>query len=181
VALKAILPDLSEKVGKALKNNLIIIEPLGGAGNLSYKLSLLKNALCATHVLLDGDQAGYTAYEKAEKDSLMSVANCTFIKCNGMTEAELEDCFDMAVYQETILTEQGVDLTSTKFRGNDKWSQRLRTTFLDQGKLFNEALLTKTKYLIAKAVARNPQNALNSHKSNSIHALVSALERMIKD
>ena len=90
-ALRALLPVLSEKVGKALKNNFLIIEPIGGAGNLSYKLSLLKNSLCATHTLLDGDNAGRTAFAKAEADSLVSIASCTFISCMGMGDAEFED------------------------------------------------------------------------------------------
>ena len=180
LALKALLPVLSEKIGKALRNNLLIIEPIGGAGNLSYKLSLLRNSLCATHTLLDGDQAGKDGYEKAERDSLISVASCTFVTCNGMAESEFEDCIELSVYKETILTELGVDLSSAKFRGNGKWSQRLRTTFLDQGKPFTDALVAKAKFLVANSVARNPRLALNDHKRNSIDALVSAVERMLK-
>lgn len=180
IALRALLPALSEKIAKALRNNMLIVEPIGGAGNLSYKLSLLRNSLCAVHTLLDGDQAGRDAYQKAESDSLISIANCTFINCNGMTEAEFEDCINLNVYRETILSEQGVDLSSSKFRGNKKWSQRMRTTFLDQGKPFSDALLMKSKYLVAAAISKNPKVALNEHKRNSIDAMVSALERMIK-
>lgn len=181
IALRALLPILSEKIAKALRNNLLIVEPIGGAGNLSYKLCLLRNSLCAVHTLLDGDQAGRDAYKKAEGDSLISVANCTFITCNDMTEAEFEDCIDPQIYREIILNEQGVDLTSTKFRGNSKWSQRIRTTFLDQGKNFTDELLMKSKYLVAAAIAKNPKSALNQHKRNSVDAMVSALERMIKN
>src|SRR5690606_32509568 len=119
-------------------------------------------------------------YQKAESDSLISVANCTFITCSGMTESEFEDCINIDIYKDVILNEQGVDLFSTKFRGNAKWSQRMRTTFLDQGKPFNDALLTKSKHLVANAVAKNPRNALNQHKRNSIDAMVNALDRMIK-
>jgi putative ATP-dependent endonuclease of OLD family len=181
IALRALLPVLSDKIGKALKNNMLIVEPIGGAGNLSYKLSLLRNFLCAVHVLLDGDQAGHDAYAKAGSDSLITVANCTFITCNGMTEAEFEDCLNLSVYQDVILNEQGVDLNSPKFRGKDKWSNRLRNTALDQGKQFNDSLLMKIKYHVATAVAKNPREALNEHKRNSIDAVVSALERMIKE
>ncbi len=180
IVLRVLLPILSDKISRALRNNMLVIEPIGGAGNLSYKLSLLRNSLCAVHTLLDGDQAGRDAYQKAEKDSLISVANCTFITCNGMTEAEFEDCLNPEVYRHSILSEQGVDLTSAKFRGNGKWSQRLRTTFLDQGKYFTDALLMKSKFLVAAAVAKNPKEALNEHKRNSVDAVVSALERMIK-
>lgn len=180
IALRALLPVLSEKIGKALRNNMLIVEPIGGAGNLSYKLSLLRNSLCAVHTLLDGDQAGRNAYEKAESDSLISVANCTFITCNGMTESEFEDCLDLDVYKDAILSEQGVDLTSKKFRGKGKWSDRIRTTFFDQGKPFSSSLLMDSKFLVANAVTKNPRGALNEHKRNSIDALVNAVERMIK-
>lgn len=180
IALRALLPALSDKIAKALRNNMLIIEPIGGAGNLSYKLSLLRNFLCAVHTLLDGDQAGHDAYQKALNDSLISVANCTFITCNGMNEAELEDCINPEIYKDIILKEQGVDLNSTKFRGNSKWSQRMRTIFLDQGKPFDDRLLVKSKHLVAAAIARNPKIALNEHKRNSVDAMVSALERMIK-
>ncbi|MFQ1712669.1 AAA family ATPase [Aeromonas veronii] len=180
ISLRSLLPLLSDKIAKALRNNMLIIEPIGGAGNLSYKLSLLRNSLCAVHILLDGDQAGREAYNKAEKDSLISVANCTFINCNGMKEAEFEDCINLDTYYDVILNEQGVDLKSTKFRGNEKWSQRMRNVFLDQGKPFTDELLMKSKYHVASAITKNPKNSLNEHKRNSIDAMVKSLERMIK-
>lgn len=180
LALKAILPLLSEKIGKALRNNLLIIEPIGGAGNLSYKLSLLKNSLCATHSLLDGDDAGRIAYEKAERDGLTSIATCTFIKCNGMAQAEFEDCYELEVYKDAILSEFGVDLDSSKFRGNGKWSDRMRNVFLDQGKPFTDSICAKVKSSASIAVFKSPKSALNTHRRNSIDALVQALERMVK-
>jgi AAA15 family ATPase/GTPase len=180
LALKILLPILSEKIGKALKNNFLIIEPIGGAGNLSYKLSLLKNSLCATHTLLDGDESGREAFAKAEKDSLTSIAACTFINCNGMTNAEFEDCYELDIYKDAILTDFGVDLGTPRFRGNGKWSDRLRTAFLDQGKPFSDQVCAHAKFSVATAIGKNPKNALNSHKRNSIDALVQALERMVK-
>ena len=181
ISLKAILPVLSEKIGKALRNNILVIEPVGGAGNLSYKASLLKNTLCAIHVLLDGDQAGKDAYAKAEKDSVVAIANTTFINCNGMTEAEFEDCIDINIYKDAIISGIGIDLSLGKYRGNKKWSQRLREALLDQGKISNDETISKAKYIVAQAVARNPKIALNDHKKNSIDALINALERLIKN
>lgn len=40
VALTALLPHLSQMIAKALKQHRLVIEPIGGAGKLSYKLSL---------------------------------------------------------------------------------------------------------------------------------------------
>jgi putative ATP-dependent endonuclease of the OLD family len=179
-SLKGLLPVLSEKIGKAIKNNLLVIEPIGGAGNLSYKLSLLRNSLCATHTLLDGDDAGRKGYSKALSDQNILLPNCTFVTCNGMVDAEFEDCLDPSVYKDAILALSGVDITSTKFRGNEKWSTRLKKVYLDQGKLWTDESLISAKTAVANAVARNPREALNQHKRNSIDALVVALERMIK-
>ena len=53
IALRALLPAMSDKIGKALKDNLLILEPIGGAGNLSYKLSLFHTLLAiALHFVL---------------------------------------------------------------------------------------------------------------------------------
>jgi predicted ATP-dependent endonuclease of OLD family len=180
IALKSLLPVLSEKTGRALKNNSLIIEPIGGAGNLSYKLSLLKNSLCATYTLLDGDEAGRAAYAKADGDGLISSASCTFIICAGMQESEFEDCIDVEIYKAAMLSELGVDLNDSKFRGNAKWSIRLKSTFNNQGKLFDNKVCSRAKYVVAKEVARSPKVALNAYKRNSLDALVVSLERLVK-
>ena len=181
IALKALLPVLSEKIGKAIKNNALIIEPIGGAGNLSYKLSLLKNYLCVSHVLLDDDDAGRNAFQKAEKDGLISLANCTFTKCQGMSEAEFEDCIDLSIYKDAVLAEMGVNLDSAKFRGGSKWSQRLKATFEHQGKPLFNSIETKVKYIVADSISKNPKNSLDPFKKNSIDYLVSAIERMLSN
>ena len=83
ITLKALLPTLSEKLAKNIKNNLLIVDPIGGAGNLSYKLTLLSNSLCVYHAFLDNDEAGRKAFESAEKDRVLSIKRNTFITCDG--------------------------------------------------------------------------------------------------
>lgn len=178
-ALKSLLPYLSEKIGRALKNHTLVIEAIGGAGNLAYKLSLLRTFLCGTHTLLDGDDAGKIAYSKAERDGLISLASCTFINCNGFTQAEFEDCISVDLYKGSFLSEFGVDLDNRSFKGNEKWSQRLKNCFLTQGKDMNDSILSKAKMTVAKAIEKNPSSALNEHKRGSIDALVAALERAL--
>ena len=178
--LKAILPTLSDKVAKALKNNILVIEEIGGAGNLSYKLTTLKNSLCITHVLLDFDQAGENAFNKAERDSLLGVSNCTFVKCQGMQESELEDCFLTSVYKNEILEEFGVDIDYGGFKGKDKWSRKLETAFQHHGKPWSAKILRQAKFTVAKAVLNKPKDVLDSNKRSAIDALVESLNRMIK-
>lgn len=180
VALKALLSSLSSRIAKWLKSNLLVIEPIGGAGNLPYKLSLIKNALCVYHVLLDNDDAGKDAFRRAEADGLLSLRNCTFVTCPGMGASEFEDCLDLDVYRESIQQEYGVYLGGPAFQGNNKWSDRLKATFLQQGKLWDDSVESAIKDIVAKCVASAPKNALNEHKRSSIDALVTSLENLIK-
>ena len=180
IALSALLPHLSEKLSKALKSNLLIIDQISGAGNLSYKLSLLSNSLCVYHALLDNDEAGKKAYEKASTDGVLALKNCTMVYCNGMVNSEMEDCFDPAVYKQEMQNIFGVNINSPKFRGNSKWSDRMKDVFMDQGKPWNDSVKSQVKYHVADCVRKNPNAALNGHKRNSIDAVVSGLELLIK-
>lgn len=179
VALKSLLPFLSETLSEAIKNHYLVIDKLGGAGNLGYKLSLLKNALCTNHVLLDNDKAGKEAFEKAEKEGMLKQKDATFIICNGMSNSEFEDCLNKTIYTQSIQTEYGVDINVSGFEGNSKWSERMRKVFLSQGKNWNDTIKSKVKQTVAESIKYDLENALFTHKRSSIDALVRTLERMI--
>ena len=179
-SLKALIPILSDRLGRSIKNNILVIEPIGGAGNLPYKISLLKNSLCATHTLLDNDDAGRKAFEKASNDSLIDISGCTMITCKGMADSEFEDCIVTDCYNDAVLSEFGVNLNSTAFKGNKKWSERMKSVFMDQGKPWNEVILRRVKATVAEAVTKRPNDCLNQHKRNSIDALIVALENIVR-
>ncbi|MEY4592752.1 MAG: hypothetical protein RIR18_1647 [Pseudomonadota bacterium] len=176
IALTALLPHLSVVIGRALKQHHLVIEPIGGAGNLSYKLTLLANALCVAHVLLDNDDAGRKAYEKADSERTLKVADTTFVNCQGMPSSELEDCFDKTAYEAEVLAEFGVDFNDSAFRGNKKWSDRAKDCFEKQGKPWGTKVEAHLKAVIASTIAKKPSLALSQRKRNSIDALVKALE-----
>ena len=50
------------------------------------------------------------------------------------SNAEIEDCYNKAVYENAILNEFGVNINVAEFRGNKKWSDRIAGCFLSQGK-----------------------------------------------
>lgn len=179
VALTALLPTLSPILAKALKQYHLVIEQIGGAGNLSYKLSLLSNALCVSHVLLDNDDSGKRAYTKAAEERTLRLADVTFVSCRGMPQSEMEDTFDLASYEKEVLAEFGVDLNDAAFRGNSKWSDRVKACFEKQGKPWSDAIKSQTKAVVAEAVSKHPAEALNVHKRSAIDALVAALERKV--
>jgi AAA15 family ATPase/GTPase len=180
IALTSLLSHLSDKLAKAIKNNLLIIDQIGGAGNLSYKLTLLGNSLCMYHVLLDNDDAGKKAFQKATDDNVLTLKKCTMVICNGMTSSEMEDCFEPAIYKQELLDKFGVNIDSQKFRGNSKWSDRMKDVFFDQGKPWNDLIKSQVKNHVADCVRKNPAASLNQHKRNSIDAVTNSLELMVK-
>lgn len=178
-SLGAILRKESSVLSKCLKERTLVIEPIGGAGNLSYKLSMLKTALCTVHCYLDGDEAGRAAFEKANQESLVSLASCTFVVCPNKHDSEFEDIVRTELYAEALLERFGVKLTGPRWRNQSKWSDRAKATFLDQGKLWDKRIATEAKALVANKVASKPKEALIPECRGSIDALIQALERMV--
>lgn len=179
-ALKSLLPELSEKLKKSINSNLLAIEKIGGASNLSYKLTLLGSALCVHHVLLDNDDAGRKAYQKAIDSGDLALKDSTFINCRGMSDSEFEDCIEVSTYKQELESEYGVLIDVPEFRNNKKWSDRLKSVFLSQGKPWNDNIQAQVKNKVAECIAKKPKTALNIHKRNSIDALVHNLEMKIK-
>ncbi len=178
ISLNKILPNLSSIISKAIKDKILIIESLGGAGNLSYKLSHLKASLCNTHVLLDNDKAGKNAFYTARKDGNILDNEITFTICKGRKpESEFEDCINEDIYKNAILEEFGVDIEKSSFRGENKWSVRITKTFEEHGKITE---LDKIKYCVANAILNSTsKNYLHEHNGKSIISLKETLEKKI--
>lgn len=169
----------STKLTKALKSNALAIETLHGANKLSYHLNILKSQLCITHILLDNDDAGRKAFNDAESLNLIKPADATFTKCIGMKDSELEDMINPLIYRDAFLNEFNIDIFSTNFRGNQKWSERLKNLFDKNGTIFRPTEEKKAKYLVAEAVAQNPQNALIDAKRGALDSLITKLDSLV--
>lgn len=168
IALEKLLPSMSTKIKRAIQNGTFIIDYIGGAGNLPYKLSFYRNLQCKYHVLLDNDDAGRHAGSEAERQGLLDVRNVTYAICNGSPNAEIEDCYNKAVYENAILNEFGVNINVAEFRGNKKWSDRIAGCFLSQGKLWNDAMEKRVKLVVANEISEEVDTVLNEHKRSSI-------------
>lgn len=179
VALKSLLPFLSEKIAKALKNDYLIIEKIGGASNLSYKLNMLSNALCTSLVLLDNDTAGRNAFQKALDEKTLKLKDLILINCKGMPDSEFEDCLNKIVYEKVIFEEFGVDINCNEFRTNKKWSDRVKECFNTQGKPWNDNIEAQVKEVVAKNISKDLPNSLNEHKRASIDSLVNTIEDIL--
>jgi putative ATP-dependent endonuclease of OLD family len=174
--LRALLRQHSPRLANAIKEQSLGFESLHGGSNLSYKLSQIREAMCLAHSFLDHDKCGLAAQQKAEQEGLLTVADVTFAVCEALDESEFEDMLDSAIYGAMIQNRYGVSILSPKFKGNAKWSDRLRAAFKHQGKTWSDAVETKVKGEIAELVESNPASALNPHKRSSFDALVTALE-----
>ena len=179
IVLEKILPQMSEIIKKAIQNGTLIIDDMGGAGNLPYKLSFYRNLQCKYHVLLDNDDAGRRSGQEAEIQGLLNTRNTTYTICNGSPNAEFEDCLEKTAYAGAILSEFGVDLNVTEFRGNKKWSDRVADCFRSQGKQWNDTMEKRVKLCVAESLPADPAVALNQYKRSSIDALVTALNSLI--
>lgn len=179
IALEKLLPQMSEKIKRALQNGSLIIDYIGGASNLPYKLSFYRNLQCKYHALLDNDEAGRRAGQDAETQGLLNTYNTTYTICNGSPNAEFEDCLEKAAYIGAVLSEFGVDLNVSEFRGNKKWSDRVADCFRSQGKQWNDTAEKRVKLCVAETLPSDPAVALNQHKRSSIDALVTALNSLI--
>jgi len=179
IVLEKILPQMSESIKKAIQNGTLIIDDMGGAGNLPYKLSFYRNLQCKYHVLLDNDDAGRRSGQEAEIQGLLNTCNTTYTICNGSPNAEFEDCLEKTAYAGAILSEFGVDLNVTEFRGNKKWSDRVADCFRSQGKQWNDTMEKRVKLCVAESLLADPAVALNQYKRSSIDALVTALNSLI--
>ena len=179
IALEKLLPSMSTKIKRAIQNGTFIIDYIGGAGNLPYKLSFYRNLQCKYHVLLDNDDAGRHEGSEAERQGLLDVRNVTYAICNGSPNAEIEDCYNKAVYENAILNEFGVNINVAEFRGNKKWSDRIAGCFLSQGKLWNDAMEKRVKLVVANEISEEVDTVLNEHKRSSMDALVTSLETLL--
>lgn len=179
IVLFKILSDLSPKIKTALSKNVLVIKSLAGASNLNYELSTLRAFMCKYFVFLDADEAGYSAGEKAISNGLLTEAEIKYSICNGQTNAELEDCIKSEIYATQIREDFSVDINVTSFKCNDKWSKRLKNTFMAQGQRWTDSIEKKVKLKVAQSIADSIENVLNDHKRGSIDALVFSLEKML--
>lgn len=181
ISLEKILPLYSDSIKNALKNNSLVIKPLGGASNLAHDLLDLKNNLCQYVVLLDNDNAGKNAANKAKEKGLLKDNQLRYTICNGLPEAEFEDCIKPVIYSETIKEKYGVDI---KKRGSrkKKWSDRMRDIFLSQGASWSEQTESNVKELVANSIPRNAKtkdSILIAEKATFLEGLVTITETMI--
>lgn len=179
-SLRALLPASSKVLKSALESGTLAIDTLQGGTNLSYKIGQLRDSLCIYHSVLDRDKCGTMAYDKAETEGLITVADVTFITCPGLEESEFEDIIDQSLYLDYIRNKFGVSLMGRHFKSKKKWSDRARLTFTSQGKNWTKSLESELKRNVSELIEKNPTRGVDQHKRGAYDALVATLETKLK-
>ena len=173
------LADASEIIGKALKQRVLAVEILHGV-NIANQVDFLKSSLCNVHVYVDDDEAGRNSIDQALQRGTLESTEYHLSTCPGMVSAEIEDLISFSKYRDVIETEYGILLDVPQFRhSKQKWSDRVKDTFLSQGKRWNEQTEKGVKTLIADVVIKQGISCLQAQRRGSIDALASTLENRL--
>ncbi|HVB58346.1 MAG TPA: AAA family ATPase [Candidatus Acidoferrales bacterium] len=143
VALTAILSSLSTQLKSALQGGGLALDSLVGGSNLSYKVGLIRDSLCAAHCFVDHDKAGKDGVQKAKLNGLLSDSDVTFASVPGLPESELEDCYNPDFYADTIQRSYRVSVQDPKFKSSKKWSERMHQIFIHQGQTWDDQIEAK--------------------------------------
>jgi putative ATP-dependent endonuclease of the OLD family len=175
--MQALLAHHSTKLKRALSNGLLAIDSLTGGGNLSYKLTLARDAMCVTHALMDHDLSGKEAGKKAIDQGLLTLADLTYTSCLGMTQSELEDWYDATLLAPALDAAFGVLAASAHHTNTKrKWSDRMGDLFIASGKPWDHGVELQVKWKVAETVAASPGKALLAARKSAFDALVGSLE-----
>ena len=173
---------IRSKIRREFLARNLIIQSIGGSGNLCHTLQFLDSSICKYHVLVDDDGAGRDAVKAAKERSLATTKNTILTTCKGLNEAELEDCLNPNIYIDEVFDTHGVDLNCKEFKNNKKkWSQRMKDSFQDQGRSWDKETEKSVKFIVSKKVEENPGGSVLKEKSGIFFALASAVENSLSE
>lgn len=173
--LAAWLAGASDTLRRALRQRILAIEVLHGS-NIVGQVDFYKGALCNVHVYLDNDEVGRDAIDQALEKGTLERTEYHLSTCPGMRNAEIEDLVSLDAYQNAIENEYGVRLDTPHFRNSrEKWSDRMKRTYLSQGKSWNDRVEMEVKTLVADAVSERGIGCLQAQRKGSVEALAEAL------
>ena len=118
---------------------------------------------------------------KKLRTGVLEDSQINLAKACGRSESEIEDLFNPEVYRASIENKFRINLLIPKFRGKKKWSERVKNVFDAHGKPWDDSILKDIKYMIAKRVSSDPQNAINDQDKMIIDSLIGSLESRLKE
>lgn len=172
------------KIKNALINNEISVESLGGASKLVSRLYESNNTIFDYYVLLDDDESGHDAYDKAKKQNLIDLSKITFTKCIGKSFSELEDLLKPEIYIDVINSSYGMHLKKSDFNSMEKWSDQVEKCFLTEGKQWSNDLEAEIKELTANTICdylKENDDIFIQNRIAPINSFLSNIESLIEE
>ena len=155
-----------------------MIDALGGAGALRQKASTYLSGACLVQCLIDDDQAGRAAVDKAIGDRVLDLIDVNLCVVPQLSESELEDLYDKALYGEAFLKEFGVDPRKRRKSGRKrKWSDVMGGLFRESGKPWTAEVKQRTKWWLADFAASHGHDIVRSELSSPVDSFVEMAER----
>lgn len=179
VALQSIISGRSELLCSMLSAGQLVIDPIGGTGNLSHRIRLHSDTLCRVHVFLDFDSAGHSAFDRAKAEGMIDDERANFAYSAGKDESELEDLYDVATYEDIIKAHCGIGFKTDKLNKKKKWTSQLRYLLRACGKPHDDITVNGVKMRIAYAARDRGASAIHKDKQGPIDSLVASLEAAV--
>ena len=176
-SLRAILVEKSPTIKKALAGGVITFDDLGGASSLSQKASFYQSSACQVQCFLDNDASGKLAVDKAIASRSLSISDINLCVVPGQDESELEDLYDVNVYQQAFLKEFGVDpkLRPVGKKGR-KWSDVMERIFKESGKPWSPQIKASVKNWMAQYSSDNGNTIIRKETEKSLLAFIASVE-----
>lgn len=175
-----LLSETSDNLSKAIDTNILAIDSLQGAGNLPYKLSLLRGQLCDYHVFLDADGEGRSQVEKAVSDGYLRESEYQLTTVRGLKDSEFEDLVNLDIYKSEIEKQFAVKLEWPKDVAKKAWSVMMSSAFTTSGKVWSKPIEAQVKAVVAEAVCRTGMASVVPAHRGCLDALVESLEDRLK-
>lgn len=180
--LRAWLPKMSPEIGAAIAAGELAFDLMNGASNLEYKVRLHKANICAVHALLDHDDAGRFAIEKATSGGALSVSEYQLTLLPGYQNTELEDCIAPTIYLDQLIAKLGFAISEAELAKNDKkyaWSERLKVIVEAKAKMWTKPLEAELKKIVANCAVTAGISGLEPKRRQPIQALADSLRARI--
>jgi putative ATP-dependent endonuclease of OLD family len=156
--LRARLADLTG----VIEEGGLVVECIGGSGKLPYRLRRLEPDVCDVFVIMDGDDAGRQAIEKATSGGIIQRTSTFLLSTPGQAQSELEDLIDPTLYMDAIERDVGIILRGSRFtQQRSKWSQRMARQAGESGQLWDRSAENICKTIVADCVVAAPTSAIH--------------------
>jgi AAA ATPase-like protein len=171
----------SETISVAIKSGDLSFYPLKGAGNVSYVVSMLQQAVAEPVCMLDDDASGHSAADRAIVDGLIPATDIVFTSLLGKKEAELEDLIDDQIVEAAIQKKFKVGIKNVPpALKKHKFSVRCEAAFKAAGALWNDTVKAALKAEVGAAAIAANGSAIKQGRTGPIERVIELLEEKVR-